>query len=151
MSKPLDSWLYKLRNLKTIIEDEMDRTLNNNKDVLADVQREQLSDGINSDGDRLERADKAYYPYALSYARYKRARGGRVDVIDLKLTGRFHRLIQARRIGRLKYVLFSTDSKEESLTTKYEKVFGISNVYKKRIIEQIGVVLKSNLKNRLNR
>jgi len=125
---PLKKLIAHLESLERDVVNTFDAQLPNMLNIVTDEQINQLNDGLNADGDLLEKNDGIYYPYAPSYTAYKRARGGKVDRVDLKLTGAFHRGTRTYKTGKLKANITSINSKTTKLKTEFDKIFGLSPV-----------------------
>lgn len=100
-----------VRNLNKVANKAIDENLA----VMADMNREQLTLGVNAEGGEVG----AYR--SESYARLKKSIGARAPfgIPDLKLTGDFHSGIFAKRLGsELKFG--GTDSKTSMLIEKYD-------------------------------
>jgi len=130
MPLPLDKLIANLEALERNVTNTLDAQLPNDLHLITELQREQLNDGLNSKGDLLEKNDGVYYPYAPSYERYKRSKGGRVDRVDLKLTGKFHAGIRTYKTGKLSAGITSIDSKTKKLETEFDNIFGLSPIKK---------------------
>lgn len=122
---PLERLINNLKNLKVSLESNLDNTINANLSNLEQMQRDRLNKGENSEGDKLRR-EEGFYPYSPQYAKYKRARGGQVKFVDLKLDGDFHAGIDAKKVGKGKVTLYSKDKKEKFLSSQYKGIYGFA-------------------------
>lgn len=97
------------------------KAIDENLAVMADMNREQLTFGINAEGGEVG----AYR--SESYARLKKSIGSRAPfgIPDLKLTGDFHSGIFAKRKGS-ELTFGGTDSKTSMLTEKYDSILGLT-------------------------
>lgn len=98
--------------------------ISDNKQQIADLNREQLMDGVNKQGKKLKKYQ------SKSYA----ARKNRMNPTpglgnpDLYLTGRFHEAMNVKINSKVSYEIFSSDSKTSDLTKKYGKdIFGLTD------------------------
>jgi hypothetical protein len=94
------------------------------REGLADINREQLLQGIESSGNKIspEYASK-------SYARRKQSMNSApgLGTPDLKLTGEFHRQLIAK-VSEEEIVFSSRDEKNDRLVSKYgEDIFGFTD------------------------
>ena len=88
-------------------------SLEENKEIAADLITNQLTHGIRGDGEEMTeyRSDE--------YAIFKRSIGSiSSPLTDLKLTGDYHRSIELQTKGT-EALIVSRDSKDEKLTLKY--------------------------------
>ena len=107
-----------VRNLNKVANKAIDENLS----VMADMNRDQLTFGINAEGGEV-----GLYQ-SEPYARLKKAIGGRAPfgTVDLKLTGDFHSGIFAKKSGK-ELRFGSTDTKQSMLSEKYgESIFGLT-------------------------
>lgn len=106
-----------VRSLNKVANAAIDENLS----VMADMNREQLTFGINAEGGAVG----AYR--SEPYARFKMAIGARAPfgIPDLKLTGDFHSGIFAMRKGS-DLTFGGTDSKTSMLTEKYDSILGLT-------------------------
>jgi len=91
-------------------------------DTLADIQRDQMKHGLNSEGEPI-----GYYAMA-AYAEMKNRMNPLPGngVVDLLLTGDFYRGIEAE-IGEDEIIFGSSDDKSDMLQDKYgEEIFGMN-------------------------
>jgi len=129
----LKTLISNLNQLKNHVETTLDANIQANLNEFADMERERLKDGIGNDGEPLEREGAGYYPYTPAYTKYKRSKGGRVDVVDLKLTGSYADQISASRTGKHKATLYSRDNKDRFLSEQYPKTHGFSPEQKQEV------------------
>jgi hypothetical protein len=131
-----------LKQLKQHLENTLDAQVNANLTEFADMQRDRLDTGKNNEGDNLTR-NEGFYPYSPKYTAYKRAKGGQVNFVDLKLNGDFHAGITATKVGKSRVTLYSKDKKERFLPSQYTGIYGFSpnqkkelnDMFKPRIVE----------------
>lgn len=102
---------YKAGVILTLIE----RIIAENLEFIEDLQTDQLEQGLDGDGNQITpryRSD--------TYARVKQFMNSKppFGVPDLKLTGSFHRKIDARISGQ-KVIITSSDQKTADLLAKY--------------------------------
>lgn len=146
---PLTKLINNLKELQTYVVNTLDSTVNEDFQRITELEKERLSKGINADGERLERKDSDNYPYSPAYKKFKRAKGGQVDVVDLKLNGDYHRGINTQKTGKLKGKIYSTDSKEKFLPNQYEKIHGVSpqdkNTFEKEYSKKVIQVTRKKI------
>lgn len=106
-----------VRNLNKVAKN----AINENLSVMADMNREQLTFGYNTEGGAvgLYRSE--------AYARLKKSIGSRspFGTVDLKLTGDFHSGIFASRRGD-DLIFGSTDGKTADLVSRYGPILGLT-------------------------
>jgi len=127
-----ENLIRNLLHIEQTAQSALDQEINGNLEKLADMQRARLSEGKDTDGNKIQRiggSDK----YTPAYARKKQKLGGKVDRIDLKLSGDYHEGIKAKKISKQKVAMFSEDFKEKFLPIQYKKVDGISEEQAKEI------------------
>jgi hypothetical protein len=134
---PLTRWINNLKNLKQNLENDLNNIIPKFFNDLEKLERDRLSQGMTADGTVLMRKGSNYYPYSQMYVPMKRRRGGQVRVVDLKLTGAFHRGITATKIGRNKVQIYSRDSKDAKLNEKYDGIHGFSDKNKQEDIPRM--------------
>ena len=108
------------------------KTMQRSQDKIEDMQRFQMQQGLDSDGDVIG------YLRSSIYARAKKNKGGIAPVghVDLKDTGAFQSKIKARIVHGA-VLLDSSDSKTDDLVEKYgEDIFGF-NEESKEILGRI--------------
>ena len=97
--------------------------ISDNKQQIADLNREQLMDGFNKEGKKLKKYQSN--SYAARKNRMNSAPG--LGNPDLYLTGRFHEAMNVKINSKVSYEIFSADSKTSDLTKKYGKdIFGLT-------------------------
>ena len=103
--------------------------------VFKYVQQQQLEDGDNADGDKLEYMGVRHAPvndegtYSMTYSNQKSAMGGNVNQVDLKLTGKFQDAIEVTAQG-MNVNIKSTDTDELKNTfidTFYKDPIGLND------------------------
>jgi len=88
---------------------------------VARMNREQLSDGEQSDGNKLKP------PYSEKYAAFKRKKGLRTDVVTLRLEGDFYKSIKPNKTAPDAFEMESDDGKAKYLIARYGKaVLGLN-------------------------
>ena len=142
----LEKLINNLKQLRQHLENKLDSQVNTNLANFAEMQRDRLNEGKNKEGENLKRNEEFYpyssegknkegenlkrnegfYPYSSTYKKYKKARGGQVNFVDLKLDGNFHAGITATKVGRGKITLYSKDKKDKFLPNQYEGIYGFS-------------------------
>lgn len=98
--------------------------ISDNKQQIADFNREQLMDGFNKEGKKLKKYRSS------SYAQKKNQKNPSPGLgnPDLYLTGRFHEAMNVKINSKVSFDIFSTDSKTPDLTKKYGKdIFGLTD------------------------
>lgn len=109
------------------------QSIDETKEVIADLNAEQLFHGIRSDG-----ADITPY-YAESTIAIKKEKGQPYDRVTLKDTGAFYAGIQVKVISN-KVIIDSSDAKNDRLFKKYSTVrsniFGLSPLYKREYLNE---------------
>lgn len=128
----LNRLIENLKNLKPYLESRLDGQINNSLESMAQMERERLNEGLSTNGNLLRR-NEGFYPYSPQYTKYKRSRGGQVNVVDLKLEGDYHRGITASKTGRMKVTLYSRDKKDRFLPEQYDGIHGLSDKNKRQI------------------
>lgn len=123
---PLEKLIARLEQLDTLVTNQLDAELPNELQNIADMQRERLEKGINTKGTALERNDANEKPYSKAYTKIKRAKGGQVAHVDLKLNGDYHEGIRAYKSGKMQATIKSIDFKDEILASQYNDILGLS-------------------------
>lgn len=113
-------------NTDSVIEESFDDTAKE----YADKQREQLTDGFGSDGNRLRKYRSPVYARMKNQMNSKPGFGNP----DLRLTGSFHRGITMTANGDA-ILTGSVDAKTEALEKKYPKALGLAGPYKSDYLE----------------
>lgn len=144
----LKTLISNLKTLQPYVEQRLDGQINVHLQQMANMERERLSQGKNKDNELLRR-NEGFYPYSPQYTKYKRAKGGRVDVVDLKLDGDYHKGITASKTGRLKATLYSRDKKDNFLPNNYDGIHGLTNNNKALIKESIAPVIVKAVKDKI--
>jgi hypothetical protein len=147
---PLTKLIKNLEILEQEVKKTFDAFLPNYLGEVTEVQKEQLNEGLNSEGGLLMKTNSNYYPYSPSYTAYKRAKGLQTNVVDLKLTGAFQRGIRTYKTGTMKANITSVDSKTTKLKTEFNNIFGIAPQMTDKLgakfIKPISNIVKSKLK-----
>lgn len=138
---PLDHWISKFRTLEKALESSLDVNVRNELETMADLQREQLSEGKNADGGLLKRKEGPY-PYSNEYKRKKARMGKQTEFVDLKLSGDYHEGIKATRIGKNRVQMHSVDYKNRFLPGQYSGVFGFDSKRREKLKEVFSRGLK---------
>ena len=79
-----ENLIRNLLHIEQTAQSALDQEINGNLEKLADMQRARLSEGKDTDGNKIQRiggSDK----YTPAYARKKQKLGGKVDKIYLKI------------------------------------------------------------------
>lgn len=107
------------------------RSVVTHKEDIADLNRDQLLDGLTFEGKKI--APEYRSP---SYARQKNRRNPMpgYGIPDLYKTGRFHEGIKVDVVDKDKFDQNSTDSKNSMLKGKYPNIMGISEDSKSELI-----------------
>ena len=66
-------------------------------DVLSEANRQQMKEGVNSEGEIIRWQKDSHYPYTPAYARKKAKAGLQILVVDLKFEGGFHNALKTSR------------------------------------------------------
>ena len=137
-----------MQGLEQAINDSVDNSL----PEIANMNREQLTKGLTSDGKEI--GDKPPFNYAGyydSYAEYRDKMGLQTDFIDLNITGKFYESIFAKRNNE-KITIFSNDdpAKVEALMHGGGPPGSLWKVRRGGFGEQILGLLKSN-KNKIQK
>lgn len=107
------------------------------KEDLEELNREQLEKGIQSDGEIIRWQKDEHYPYTLPYVRKKTAIGLQTEVVDLKLSGDFWSEIEASANDD-SIVFEDKNPKTEFLEKNYtNKILGINEEKTQKYIEEI--------------
>lgn len=112
---------HALRLQKLNIASIKTQAVKNKASLIEDLQRKQLRQGKDADGNPL-------LAYFASYAKYKATLStyyAPLGVPDLYLTGSFHRGIRMKLSGE-NYTLDSSDSKSGKLEGKYGHIFDLN-------------------------
>lgn len=129
----LEKLISKLSNLDTFIINESDKIIAKNQKVLISQNVQQMEEGKEyTEGDieykptRKSPAGK-YGKYSKGYEKYKEGYGGEVRVVDLRLTGEFHRSIALLQMNPGVWRFVSEDEKAPFLIANYgTDIFGIA-------------------------
>ena len=113
-----------------------------NRRFAEDLQRDQLKEGVDPKNSPITPL------YSENYKRFKKSKGLQTKVVDLKLTGKFHREIFQTDEG-VGYSFESRDEKTPKLVTKYGLFFGHTKEsvgkYSEKIRPDLGTELKEYL------
>lgn len=102
------------------LEPMLDKAMDSQADYMADLNREQLDQGIRADGSPLP----AYSPRTR---KIKVLLGQQTDPMNLRDTGSFQDHIRTEKAGKFGRELRSTDTKEEILSNRYgEEILGLT-------------------------
>ena len=119
--------IQKLENFKALIRDlriiAMD-SLVDTRDEYLDMQRDQMTRGINSDGGEIGTYRSKAYQFMKE--RMNPLAGG---TVDLKLTGDFQAELTLRRMSNKEYSIYSQDVKAPMLKKKYGENIYFPNFY----------------------
>jgi hypothetical protein len=142
--------IAKIRELppQQIAED----SLNAISEDIVQSQRDQLSKGQDSEGGLIRWQHDSHYPYTKPYERRKAKLGKQTKVVDLNLTGKRSRRIEAKAEGG-KVIIKSTDEKEQYLENNYGKdlINGLNQEHKgplirEKLIPATGITLRKYIK-----
>ena len=114
------------QKIKSIpVQDLLEEAAAQTRQQAADLQREQMMDGEDSEGNAIE-------PFYTQFTiREKRKKGQPTDRVTLKDTGSFHQQVFAE--AEDKGIQFgSRDSKTKEIKAKYGPVFGLNKVKARR-------------------
>jgi hypothetical protein len=102
------------------IKDILFAELSANTDVIEDLNAAQLEQGLRADDTQITPK------YSPNYAAFKRHLGRPAEVVDLKLTGAYHKGITAK-VSKYVVDITNTDSKNRKLQSKYGfSIIGLS-------------------------
>lgn len=123
--------IQKLENFKALKRDlriiAMD-ALVDTQDEYLDMQRDQMTRGINSDGGEIGMYRSQSYQYMKE--RMNPLAGG---TVDLKLTGDFQAELTLRRMSDKEYSIYSQDAKAPMLKKKYgENIYFLSQAWREQ-------------------
>ena len=141
--------IQKLENFKALKRDlrviAMD-SLVDTQDEYLDMQRDQMTRGINSDGGEIGFYQSKAYQFMKE--RMNPLAGG---TVDLKLTGDFQAELTLRRMSNKEYSIYSQDVKAPMLKKKYgENIYFLSqawmeqyraNSFKPNFMDKVNMVL----------
>ena len=141
--------IQKLENFKALKRDlrviAMD-SLVDTQDEYLDMQRDQMTRGINSDGGEIGFYQSKAYQFMKE--RMNPLAGG---TVDLKLTGDFQAELTLRRMSDKEYSIYSQDVKAPMLKKKYgENIYFLSqawmeqykaNSWKPNFMDKVNMVL----------
>ena len=141
--------IQKLENFKSLKRDlrviAMD-SLVDTQDEYLDMQRDQMTRGINSDGGEIGFYQSKAYQFMKE--RMNPLAGG---TVDLKLTGDFQAELTLRRMSDKEYSIYSQDVKAPMLKKKYgENIYFLSqawmeqykaNSWKPNFMDKVNMVL----------
>lgn len=109
-----------LKDLQAVnVEQVAKDSINATSEDFSDLNREQLMNGLRSDGKKV--MDRPGFPYKnLKYARFKQGKNSKPGLMnpDLNLTGAFHRGI-AMEVRNNDIIVESSDGKAAELESKY--------------------------------
>lgn len=121
----------KLRILAIKVDETLFEVLEDNKELIEDLNAEQLNQGIRSDGSTIQP------PYSPSYAKFKRALGFNPKIVNLKLSGDYHDDITAK-VEKLAFTLDNVNEKDAMLSEKYGAlIIGLTEESVAKLIEFI--------------
>lgn len=136
----ITSLYQKLQTLDTdqIIQQSMEQT----KDVLADLNVEQMNKGLNAKGEKIGE----YRSEAYAEMKHSMNPLPGFGIPDLRLTGAFYRGTSVSISGQ-KVIIDSSDEKSADLQEKYgEEIFGLSGVYKREYLnESLGPIFRKSI------
>lgn len=97
------------------------------KEKLEELNKEQMQEGIQNDGDIIRWQKDDHYPYTKPYERKKEKAGLQVEVVDLKFSGDFWEEIEASA-GSDQIDFTSNNYKTQFLEKNYSnKIFGTTD------------------------
>jgi hypothetical protein len=135
----LDKLIRRLQALPETARKITEQQLDAQVDFMADLNREQLQAGLNTDGSEIEP------PYAMSTVMRKSILGQPTDKVTLFDYGDFYAGIVFRKFGDI-YEAQSTDWKDEMLQAKYgSKILGLSPESVSRVCDAIEPGLRIEL------
>lgn len=113
------------------------------KEVIAEIQREQMFQGLNAEGKKIGRYRNNKYARAKNEMNPLPGLG----IPDLKLTGAFYRGFETK-VTPETFSTSSTDEKNDELTAKYDP-FGLNKESKVDYAEKLRPVFVKNVKEKL--
>src|ERR1017187_5654427 len=105
MGGELNRLIQQLKFLPSMVQRDFESELQKDQPVFKNIQQQQLEDGENADGEKLEYLGVRHAPvndegtYSMTYSNQKSAMGGNVNQVDLKLTGKFQDAIEVTAQG----------------------------------------------------
>lgn len=122
----LSDLISKLKMFRKNAEEQLANSLKSNEQEIENMQRERLSKGLDAEGDPLvflnPRKSKVGKAYTIPYERIKRKKGGKVNKVDLNLSGELYDSIHAKARKNILDINFDDPNKG--------KLKGIKNNYK---------------------
>ena len=119
------------------------QAINDNSEIAEDLNIEQLTQGIRSDGSVITPA------YTSTYKAYKASIGLDVSVVNLQLEGDFVEGITANVIGDV-LVMAGTDSKTGQLRGKYgREIIGLTEESTKELLEEVKPDVLENMRGQI--
>lgn len=137
--------VQQLKFLPTIVRNDFANELKKDQSIFKYVQQQQLEDGDNADGEKIEYLGVRHSPvndegtYSMMYSNEKSASGGNINQVDLKLTGKFHDSIVVTAEG-LNVNIKATDSDEKKTTfinTFYSNPIGLNDDSLEKIADKL--------------
>lgn len=121
-----------VRQLQKIdIDENVDSSIQETKDVLLDMNKQQLDEGIRADGDKIHWLKDTHYPYTKPYAKKKSAKGLQTSVVDLNFGVGIAKSEQIK-VNGTELELSSSIKLGDYLEENYGKqIFGITKENKK--------------------
>jgi hypothetical protein len=121
---------------KIDIQDAAEKTILKTKKELADLNREQLGEGLLSTNDKIHWLADDHYPYVKPYARRRQNLGLQTDVVDLKVNGSFWDSIDVVPEGD-EMIFFSQNEIAQYLEGNYGKeIYGLTDAELDKYIEE---------------
>lgn len=134
-----------LGRLKTVdVKDISFQSVSETKEVITDIQREQMFQGLNSKGNQI--GSYASYDYAVEKNDMNPLPG--FGIPDLKLTGAFYAGF-GTEVTPEEFSTSSSDEKNADLTAKYNP-FGLNKLSKTDYADKLRPVLVKNVRNKLS-
>lgn len=122
----------------------IDKTMDESLPDFVEMQKDQLSQGINQKGQGIGKYKDPYY----ADVKHSMNPLPGVGNVDLKYTGAFYQGLQAAIVGE-SIVIESTDSKASELEAKYGPIYGMDAESKRMMREKIRPRFYRNIKQAL--
>ena len=114
------------------------------KEVITDLQKEQMYQGLNSEGKKIGR----YRNNKYARAKFDMNPLPGLGIPDLKLTGAFYAGFKTEVTPEI-FITSSTDEKNADLTAKYDP-FGLDQESKTEYADKLKPVFTKNVRDKLN-
>ena len=125
------------------VKDVSFHSVEETKEVIAEVQKEQMFQGLNAKGKKIGRYRSNKYARAKNEMNPLPGLG----IPDLKLTGAFYAKVETE-VTQEAFRSFSTDEKNDELTSKYDP-FGLNKESKSEYAGKLRPVFIKNVKEEL--